>query len=104
MVRGLPPWDQEERAVGSDAEGPCSQGAERGPGASRLRSRECSRGAAAERTLLGNLGSPQTHREEGFLKNQEGPREADDQEWLSPQEAEENALNGRGNDQLRDPN
>ena len=43
------------------------------------------------------------HREEGLLEHQQGPGEADHQQWLGAQQAEENALERRGHDQLRHP-
>lgn len=58
-------------------------------------------------TAGGSWGAPRgagdTHRVKGFLKDEEGSREADDEEGLGAEEAEEHALHTGGDEQLRHP-
>lgn len=48
-------------------------------------------------------GSPRSHREESLLEDEQGPREANDEQGLGTQQAEKHALQRRGDDQLRHP-
>lgn len=58
-------------------------------------------------TAGGSLGAPRgaggTHRVKSFLKDEEGSREADDEEGLGAEEAEEHALHTGRDEQLRHP-
>lgn len=48
-------------------------------------------------------GQGGTHRVEGFLEDEEGPREANDEQGLGAEDAEEDALHAGGDEQLRHP-
>lgn len=48
----------------------------------------------------GVASNKSTHREEGLLEDQQRSREADHQQWLGPQQAEDDPLQRRGHDQL----
>lgn len=49
------------------------------------------------------MGGKSPHREEGLLKDQQGPREADHQQGLGTQQAEDHTLECCGHNQLRHP-